>query len=580
MPTAGRAAIIVAATLFVYAPIFHGGWLWDDSTAILHNSALQEPGGLGRIWSGAAGLDYFPLTTTVQWCEWRLWHADVEGYHLVNVALHLLSALLLWRILAKLAPSSVEAGAAWLGGLLFAIHPVAVESVAWISELKNTLALPPLLAAFAAWIDFDRRGRRRDWGGAWLGCSASLLAKTSGALFPAFLLLYAWWRRGRIGLRDLAASAPFFAIAFSLGLVTVHLQAARAMAHLALPAEGWVARLAAAGPAAWFYLLHGLFPFPLLPIYPRWTFAGPIPWRTAAWLGLGLGAAWTWHRRATWGRGVLWVLGAFGLSLLPILGLVPMAYLRIARVSDHFAYLALAALCGGVAAAAGHWRAAIRPAVFGGGWALVLAGALLASRRYAGHYTSEEALWRYTLARNPAAWLAENNLAIVLTQSGRAEEAVAHGEAAVRLQPAAAEARSNLGLALTEAHRLPEAVVQLEAAVRLRPDLAGARLNLGRALVLAGRETDALPELAAALRLAPADATIRHTLSVAHNNRANRLARAGQLPAAVDEYRQAIAVEPANPGPHRNLAYALHALGHEAEALTELDLSARLARSR
>jgi len=347
-----------------------------------------------------------------------------------------------------------------------------------------------------------------------------------------------------------------------------------------MPAEDWVAGLAAAGPAAWFYLLHGLFPFPLLPIYPRWTFAGPVPWRTAAWLGLGLGAAWAWHRRATWGRGVLWVLGAFGLSLLPILGLVPMAYLRIARVSDHFAYLALAVLCGGVAAAAGRGRSAISRVARGAGAALVLAAALVASRRYATHYASEEALWRYTLARNPSAWLAENNLAIVLAQSGRAEEAVVHGEAAVRLRPDEAEARSNLGLALTEAHRLPEAVVQLESAVRLRPDLAGAHLNLGRALVLAGRESDALPELATALRLAPADATVRHTLSVAHNNRANRLARAGLLSAAVDEYRQAIAVEPANPGPHRNLAYALHALGHDAEAITELDLSARLARSR
>jgi tetratricopeptide (TPR) repeat protein len=565
------AALIAGAAAWVYAPALHGDWLWDDPTEILQNPDLRQPGGFGRIWSGAAGQDYFPLKTSVQWVEWRLWHDRVEGYHWVNLGLHLAGALLLWRVLRKLG-----AEPAWLGGLLFAVHPLAVESVAWIAELKNVLALPLLLMALDAWLDFDAAGHRRDQLRAWLMFTASLLAKTSGVMLPALLLLHAWWRRGRIGAKDLAATAPFFASSLALGLVTVHFQSSRAMAHLELPAEGIAARLGAAGPAALFYLGQAVLPIELLPIYPRWTFGGFIPWRSGAWGVIGGALLWAWCRRATWGRTALFGLGAFGLALAPVLGLVPMAYLRISRVSDHFAYLALAAGMGLGAAAAGRWRAVAPPLAFWPAAGLAVAAAAIASHRHARIFASEETLWRYTLAHNPSAWLAENNLAVALARTGRTDEAIAHGEAAVRLQPDWAETHSNLGVALTDARRWPEAIRELETATRLRPDLAGMHVNLGRALLLAGRETEALPQLEMAHRLDPGDGEARRALAVAHNNRGNRLARAGDPGDAVAEFTRAIALDPANPGTHRNLGYALHALGRNREAMAEFDAADRL----
>ena len=594
-----KAAAIAAATGFAFAPAIRGGWLWDDPSAIAENPVLRDPAGLWRIWSGQTGLDFFPLTTSVQWIQWHLWQGNVAGYHATNIALHILSSLLLWRLLQRLG-----AGAAWLGGLLFAVHPLVVESVAWMSELKNTLSLPPLLLAALAYLNFDegRTGRPvvgsaerkkpspfphpmnsnvRRW---YLSSLAlfilAMLCKSSVVMFPVILLLYAWWRRGRIGGRDFAAGAPFLAVSAVLGAVTIHLQATRAIAHLPMPAESLLHRVAAAGPAAVFYLFKAVLPVGLVPIYPDWSLDGPIPAKALAWCAIAAGLGWCWMRRATWGRHALFGFGFFLLNLLPVLGIVPMAYLRISRVSDHFAYLPLVGLIGLVAAAAGRWRSTASPPVF---WTCAILAAACcagASRHYASVFASEETLWTYTLRHNPQAWLAHNNLGIVLAQSGRLDEAVFHGEEAVRLKPGFPEARSNLGLSLTEARRLPEAIDQLTVAVRLDPDLAGARLNLGRALLAAGRAPEAVVQLEQVLRLQPANPEAKRNLAIAHNNLGNALARAGTLPAAVSEFEKALQLDPNNSGTRRNLGHALQATGQTREASVQFDEADRLDQNR
>jgi tetratricopeptide (TPR) repeat protein len=605
-----KAATLVAAAALVFAPAIRGTWLWDDPSAVAENPVLRDPAGLAKIWSGRAGQDFFPLTTTVQWLQWHLWQGDVAGYHLTNLGLHILSAVLLWGLLAKLGVRL-----AFLGGLLFAVHPLAVESVAWISELKNTLSLPLLLLAAIAWIECDRnrglgilpkssRGhglearatakvarasrlpslRLQARTPALLFFTAAMLAKTSVVMFPAVLLLHAWWRRGRIGRRDLAATAPFFAVSLILGLVTIHFQSARAMAHLPLPATGLASRLALAGPAALFYLAQAILPVHLLPIYPAWNLDGLVPWAVLAWTALGAGLAWCWTRRASWGRHALLGFGWFFLNLIPVLGIVPMAYLRISRVSDHFAYLPLIGLAGLVAAGAAKAEGEIRKSgrlglfplfAFRFSLFLLLAALAIMSRGYARIFTSEESLWTYTLQHNPGAWLAHNNLGIVLARSGRLDDAIGQAEEAVRLEPDFPEARSNLGLDLTEAGRYPEAIAQLEAAVRLRPDLPGAHLNLGRALLAAGRGRDAVAQFAQVLALQPDNPAARRNLAIAHNNLGNALARAGRLAEAVAEFEQSLQLDPANRGTHRNLGYALQALGRDREAAAQFDAAGR-----
>jgi len=590
--TSLKAAAIAAAAGFAFAPAFRGTWLWDDPAQIAENPVLSDPVGLWKIWSGHAGNDFFPLTTSVQWVQWHLWHDQVAGYHITNIALHILSALLLWRLLHKLGT-----GAAWLGGLLFAVHPLVVESVAWMSELKNTLSLPPLLLAALAYFHFEERmaeknplsSRRaprptKSNGRGWYVLSLTLfivamLCKSTVAMFPAILLLYAWWRWGRLEWRDLWASAPFFAVSIVLGLITIQFQVARAMANVRIPAEGLASRVAAAGPAAVFYVIKAILPVGLYPIYPVWNL-GPVPWDALAWCAIIAGLSYCWMRRASWGRHALLGFGFFFINLIPVLGIVPMAFLRISRVSDHFAYLPLVGLVGLAAAAAGRWRAAARPPIFWACAALVIACCVRASRSYSRDFTSEEALWTYTLQNNPRAWLAHNNLGIVLARSGQLDDAIAHLEEAVRLEPDFPEARNNLGLALTDAHRLPEAIDELTEAVRLNPDLAGAHLNLGRAFMAEGRAPEAVVQLEKVLSLEPQNPEARKNLAVAHNNFGNALARAGSLTEAVAEFKQAVRLDPDNSGVHRNLGHALQAMGESSEASVQLEEADRLEQKR
>lgn len=572
------AAAIAAGAFAAFGPAFRGGWLWDDPILISQNPVLRDPGGLAKIWSGRGGPDYFPLTGSVQWAEWHLWGGDVLGYHLASAALHILSALLLWRLFARLG-----ARAAFAGALFFAVHPLAVESVAWMSELKNTLSLPlALLAvlAYARWID---RPEGRGRAGAYvlaLGLFVlATLAKSSVAMLPCVLLLLAWWRRGRLRRRDVAAAAPFFAVALALAIVTIRFQNARAIGPEEIPAASLPARLAAAGWGVWFYLGKCAWPAGLLPIYPKWALEPAWLWIVPPWAALAVVFGWAWRRRRGWGKHVLFGLGSFVLDLAPVLGLVPMAFQRLSWVSDHFAYLSLASAAGLVAAAAGPlWESRPRAAKA----ALASAGAAIAlllvaeSRGYAGVFRSEEALWTYTVSRNPAAWLAYNNLGILDAKAGRLGRAIAEGETAVRLDPGRAESRNNLGLSLEKAGRLPAAIAQLREALRLDPSLPGAYVNLGRALFDQGRYEEAIAQFGEALRLDPGAAEARGDLRAAHNNLGNALARAGRLEEAVAQFRLAVAADPSNPGVRLNLARALHALGRDAEAEAEWQAAMRL----
>jgi len=238
-----QALVIVVTVGWIYAPVLHGDWLWDDDALVSKNTIIHSPSGFWKVWFEPNDMvDYQPLKFTVAWMQWHLWGNNTLGYHLTNVVLHLVGALLVWRLLSKLGLRL-----AWLGGLIFAIHPVQVESVAWISELKNTLSLPPFLLAMCTWIDYEEHKRKRDYFLALGLFLAAMLCKATMVMFPVVILLYAWWKRGRVGWNDVKISAPFFALSLGMGLITVWFLQHYAIGNAVIPLGGFSSRLACAG---------------------------------------------------------------------------------------------------------------------------------------------------------------------------------------------------------------------------------------------------------------------------------------------------------------------------------------------
>ena len=528
-----RVGLILAAVVWIYFPAIHGGWLWDDDRLVTGNFQLRSLGGLRKIWfEPGSQADYYPLEQTVLWLEWHLWRLDTLGYHLQNMALHACSALLVWRLLEKMGLRL-----AWLGGFLFAIHPVQVESVAWIAELKNTLSLPLFLLAMGAWIDYDRAGKRSDYFLALGLFLTALLCKITVVMFPLVILLHAWWRRGRIGWSDLKVSAPFFLLSLAVGLITI-LSGLwdRLFNHLGTgyaPAGGGLARLVLAGLEIAFYFSKSILPVKLLPIYPKWTVDVFSPLSYLPWVILFGVLAWLWTRRQGWGRPALLGLGFFLLNLAPCPGFIPAPNMGYAWVMDHFLYLPIIGLIGLFVAGAEQVEKQLSPALRSAGAGLIaVIAALLAwqSHHYAALYLSEEELWTYASRHNPGSDVAHNNL----------------------------------GHAFLMGDRLPEARNQFEAALQINPGYAYAHNGLGNALFLSGRTAEAIDHYRQALRIDP-------RYPEAHNGLANALLKSGHLPEARAECEKALQFNPNDADAHCNLGLILAQEGKISEAVAQFE---------
>lgn len=597
-------ALLFCSTLIVYGPALQGGLVWDDANHITA-PALRSLHGLWRIWFElGATQQYYPLLHSAFWLERWLWGDAVLGYHLVNVALHATAAYLVVCIVRRLSLPG-----AWLAGLVFALHPVCVEAVAWISEQKSTLSGVFYLAAAFSYLRFDKTRSKPQYFLALGLFVLALMTKTVTATLPAVLLVLLWWKSGRLQWRrDVVPLLPWFGLAVPAGLLTawvekVYIGAQGADYALTLPQ-----RLLLAGRVPWFYAFKAIWPTNLMFSYPRWNLDSG-DWRQYLFpLGLvALAAGFALLARRN--RGPLAGFLIFTGALFPVLGFLNVFPFRYSYVADHFQYLAILgvivpATCG-VASAAGKFAKGRAGASALG--AVLLAPLAVLTWQQSGIYRDEETLYRATLARNPDSYFAHLDLGnLLFKMPGKLPEAIAEFQATLRVKPDSPEAHMNLGNALAEMPgRLPDAIAEFQTALRLKPDYADAHNNLGLALAsMPGGLQEAVTEYRKALKIDPnfaeahlnlgiayaqmpgrlwdAVAEYRTTLRLkpdvleAHINLGNALSMMpGWQPDAIAEYRAALRIDPDSATVHFNLGNIFQTMGRLPDAIAEYQASLR-----
>ena len=530
--------ILVVVTLLTYQPAWNGGFIWDDDEYVVNNELLTAPDGLRRIWfSLDSPSQYFPLVYTSFRIEHALWGLNPVGYHWVNLLLHIVNALLVWRVLMAL-----KVPGAWLAGAIFALHPVQVESVAWITERKNVLMGFFFLLTLLAWIAFVDERTKRPWRFYVLALILyvlSLSAKTTACTLPAALLLILWLQKKPINAERILQIVPFFLLGLGMGLVAVWWERYHQGTSLALVPLGPIERILVASHAVWFYLGKLIWPSSLTFIYPRWTIVATRPLEYA-WLlaGAGLCAVIYFGRRRL-GRGVEVAAVFFVTTLSPVLGFIMLFTFCYTFVADHYQYLAsigpIALASAGVASLAATFKGSRKLIL---GTALCVIGALaVLTWRQSAMYGDIETLWRTTLLRNPDCWMAYNNLGKTLYEANRIPEAMDLFKQALRMNPDNDAAYYNLGNALVQRGRTSQAIDEYERALRINPNFAEAHNNLGNALLLTGRTSEAIDQYEQALRIRP-------NFAEAHGNLGAALGQMGRISEAIEQVKAALRINP------------------------------------
>ena len=575
-------ALLLAATVLAHLPAIKAGFIWNDEDYVTA-PALRTLRGLWRIWfEVGATQQYYPALHSAFWLEHLLWGEWAPGYHLVNILTHGASAWVFCLILRRLSVPG-----AWLAGLLFALHPVCVESIAWISEQKNTLSTVFYLLSALVYLRFDEGNRAASDGprgnrilggrpgpyflalGLFL---AALLSKSMAATLPAALLVVLWWKRGSLSWRrDVLPLVPWLILGAAVGLFTGWVERTYIGAQGRDFTFSPVERVLIAGRAIWFYFGKLVWPAHLVFIYPRWQIDARAWWQYLFPAGAVGFTALLWSLRGRL-RGPLAAWLFFVGSLFPILGFLNVYAFVFSFVADHWQYLASLGVITAAAGAWGRWRASVGPAARAVPLvcACAVAGALgVLSWRECSNYHDVEGFYRTILSRNPACWMAHNNLGFALQAFGRTAEARSHYEAALKLRRDYPEAHSNLGAALYETGHVDEAIAHYREAIRLFDNYAEARDNLGIALDATGHLPEAIAEFQRVIALRPGSAE-------AHGNLGISLAKANRIPEAVEQYEAALALKPGLPTIVFNLGVAEAQLGDRARAITAYEKAIKL----
>jgi len=568
------AALIASITLVAYFPSLSGGFILDDNLYLTDNPLIKAADGLYRFWCTSQPLDYYPVSNSTLWFEWRLWGQSSMGYHITNLTLHVVESLLIWVILRRLAIPG-----AFLAALLFAVHPVNVESVAWVAQRKGLMAMLFFLLSILCYLEAERTSARHPGAAAsptdrwyWLSLAAfvlAMLSKGSVAPLPVLLVVVVWWIRP-LTRRDLVRAAPFLLV--SLVLVPVNVWFQTRVWQMQIRSAGLTERLLGAAAAVWFYLAKAILPVNLAFIYPQWHVQASQPlW----WLPLlaAVTVTWVlWRYRHGWSRPVLFCWVYFCLLLVPVLGFTDVGYMQFSLVADHYQHLALIGVTVLAAAAWAVWQRRERGAAR---WALnaaavAAAGALtVLTWQQSRLYMNAVTLYEATLKGNPDAWVIHNNLAPLLFRRDQPRLAIEHLERAVQLKPDYAEAHYNLAVALDKTGRPSEAIEHYQQALRLKPDDADTLYNFGKALAATGRLPEAIDQYEQTLRRNPDHVE-------AHLNLANALATTDRLPEAIAQYEETLRLNPNAAEAHYNLGGVLGKTGRLPEAVEQYRDAIRL----
>jgi protein O-mannosyl-transferase len=581
---------LVVAVFVAYQPAWRGELLWDDDVHIT-KPELRSLEGLGRIWFDVgATLQYYPLLHTAFWSEYRLWGNATLGYHLVNLALHATAAVLVALVLLRL-----QVPGALLAAGIFALHPVQVESVAWISEQKNTLSTVFYLAAALMYLKFDdcsrytscavRHGTRSVPASVSYTLALGLfvlaiLSKTVTGTLPAALLVVFWWQRGKLSWRrDVLPLLPFFLFGAAGGAITAwwELKFNRCVG----PEFDFtlIERFLLAARATWFHFWKLCWPAELVFIYPRWNISQAVWWQylfPLAAVAL-LVALWSIRRQT---RAPLAAALFFGGTLFPVSGFFNLYTFRYSLVANHYQYLAslgiitLAAAGGAMLLArVGLWRRPVEQStplapregassrrsamstLVGPAICLALLAVLATlTWRQSRMYADLETLYQATIEHNPQCWLAYDNLGVLWIDQQRLDDGLAYCQKALAIKPDNATSWNSVGRGLMAKGQFDEAIVHFQQAVRLLPDFLPAHVNLGAVLTEKGRFDEAVAHCRVALAIQPACAD-------AHYNLGRALAAKGDLNGAIAGFQQALRSNPDFVVARTSLALANNGLG-------------------
>jgi tetratricopeptide (TPR) repeat protein len=631
--TVGAAAgfgLIAVVVLVAYFPSISGGFIWDDYLLLVDNPLIKASNGLHQIWCTAQAIDYWPATNTSFWIEWRLWGMNSPGYHVTNLVLHVLESLLIWIILRKLSVPG-----AFLAALLFAVHPVNVESVAWIAQRKNTMAMLffllsilwyikaalPTASAYMASVSSRGGPWEREnspsslasspWPLApspwyWLSLAAFVLAmlgKGSTAMLPV-LLLGIVWRQRPLTKWDLVRIAPFFFVAAILAAVNMEFQTHAV--DKVIRAIGFVDRLLGAGGVVWFYLYKAIFPIDLAFVYLQWHIeVGNLLWWLPLISALALTAA-LWLYRKSWSRELLFAWGFFCVALVPVMGFTDVAFMQYSLVADRYQHIAIIGVVALASALWSPWFWRVRGGMRSAAIAVAVAGVcalMFLTLRQSALYRDAMTLYQATLEKNPDCDMAQYNYANALSKTNRLEEALDHYKQALKLKPDFIMVYYNLGNTLLQMGRPQEAVEHFQEFLRRKPRQAEVHGGLGSALARLGRTKEAMEEYEEALRLKPdllqAHLNLGNMLvqemrpqeAIEHFQQALRLqpdcleacanlgialALTGRVPEAIDFFRRCLLVKPNDAETHKNLGNALMQTGRPHEAIEHFKQAVRI----
>jgi tetratricopeptide (TPR) repeat protein len=584
--------LLTIASFFAYFPSISGEFVLDDDSLLTNNRLIKTSDGPYRLWCTTESQDYWPATNTSFWIEWRLWGMNPRGYHVTNLILHVAEALLIWLILRKLSIP----GAFWAAAI-FAVHPVNVESVAWIAQRKNTMAMLFFLMSILWYLKGERPRAiagmwpMRSQGGPWerensplahsplslapspsplwywLSFSAfvlSMLSKGSVAILPVLLLVIVLWLRP-LTWRDLARTAPFFVIAVLLTGVNLWFQ--KHGTGEEFRSAGFAERLVGAGGVVWFYLYKAFLPFDLAFVYQRWHIEAGNPLWWLPFLAALAVTAIFWRFRKSWSRPLLFAWIFFCAALAPVLGFVDVGFMKFSLVADHYQHISLIGVIALAAAGWSSWhrrmevtnRSAANAVAIGVAAVAACTLAILTWRQ-SGLYRNAITLYQATLKKNPDCWMAHDNLGNALSDAGRLKEAIEQYEQALRLKPNDPTTHSNMGNALVLTGRRSEAIEHCRKALRIKPEFPEAYNNLGNAMVQTGRLEEGIKNYEQALRL-------NSDYFKARYNLANALVQAGRNAEAIEHYEQALRLKSDFAEIHNNLGAVLEKTGQPREAI-------------